>query len=63
MPSGVNSESSSSLQIRRIFPFFSGTRVDVEAPPTPTLVSSLKLQAGNCRGEEGRASDTRLCCL
>ena len=37
--------------------------MDDELAPTPTLVSSRKLQAGNWRGEDGSASDTRLCCL
>lgn len=62
-PAMVYSRSSSSVAIRRILPFFSGTRFDGDVAPTPTLVSSRKLHAGNCRGEDGRASDTLLCCL
>ena len=46
----------SSVSILLILPLFS----DIA---TPTLVSSRKLHAGNCRGEEGSASDTRRCCL
>ena len=31
--------------------------------PTLRVVSSLNGHAGNCRGDEGSASDTRRCCF
>ena len=62
-PANATPMSLSSLAILRILPFFSGTRGDGAAAATPTLVSSRKLHAGNWRGDEGSASDTRRCCL
>jgi len=51
------------LAIFLIFPFLSGIKHDVTVSATweSRPVSSRKLQAGTSLGEEGSASDTRLC--
>lgn len=59
----LSSGTSPSSHILLIFPLLSDTPLPVEAFPTPTVVSSRNAHAGNCLGEEGRASDTRRCCL
>lgn len=51
----------SSLSTLLIFPRFSCSEPPLT--PTPTLVSSRKLHAGNNRGDEGRARETRRCCF
>ena len=57
-----------SSAIRLILPLFSGRSVDelddaAALLPTLRVVSSLNGHAGNCRGDEGSASDTRRCCF
>lgn len=59
----LNSGTSPSSHILLIFPLLSDTPFPVEAFPTPTVVSSRNAHAGNCLGEEGKASETRRCCL